>query len=135
MAQLEIHTDGASRGNPGDASFAFLVRKNGSILKEDYGCLGTLTNNQAEYTALVRALDFILKVYPKENVLIHSDSELMVKQVNGEYRVKSGDLKPLFEEAKELIGKIEGTVRLVHVRREANKDADALCNRALDEEG
>ncbi|MFM7099392.1 MAG: ribonuclease HI family protein [Gemmataceae bacterium] len=132
MAQLLIHTDGASRGNPGQAAFSFLVRKAGSIIKEDAGKLGIMTNNQAEYTALVNALEFALNTHPDDEVVIHSDSELMVRQVNGEYKVKSEELKPLFQQARDLISKMRGSVRIVHVRREQNKDADQLCNDALD---
>ena len=133
MTQILIHTDGASRGNPGQAAYSFLVRKEGSIIKEDAGKLGIMTNNQAEYTALVHALEFALNTHPDAEVIVHSDSELMVKQVQGLYKVKSEELKPLCLQARELISKMKGSVRLVHVRREQNKDADQLCNDALDD--
>jgi ribonuclease HI len=133
MTQILIHTDGASRGNPGQAAYSFLVRKEGSIIKEDAGKLGIMTNNQAEYTALVHALEFALNTHSDAEVIIHSDSELMVMQVQGLYKVKSEELKPLCLKARELISKMKGSVRLVHVRREQNKDADQLCNDALDD--
>ncbi len=133
MTKLFIHTDGASRGNPGQAAFAFLVRKGGSIIKEDAEKLGVMTNNQAEYIALVRALEFLVNTHPDHDVLIHSDSELMVKQVQGEYKVKSEELKPLCLKARELISEMKGKVELIHIRREQNKDADLLCNEALDD--
>ena len=82
---------------------------------------------------MVHALEFALNTHPDADVIIHSDSELMVKQVQGEYKVKSEELKPLCFEARELISKMKGSVRLVHVRREQNKDADQLCNDALDD--
>src|SRR4051812_42348549 len=77
---LTIHTDGAARGNPGPAAFAFVIAREGAPPIEDAGCLGTMTNNQAEYTALVRALEGALQLGPHHRLLIHSDSELMVKQ-------------------------------------------------------
>jgi ribonuclease HI len=125
-----IHIDGGSRGNPGEASFAFIIARDNQPPLEEYGRIGKQTNNVAEYTALIHALK-------KANDLgiatarIHSDSELLVKQMNGEYRVKNADLRPLYEEAQSLASRI-GKVELVHVRREMNKRADELCNIALD---
>ncbi|MFN5291828.1 MAG: ribonuclease HI family protein [Gemmataceae bacterium] len=132
MADYMIHTDGASRGNPGDAAYSFVVRKDGLIIKEESATLGTLTNNQAEYRAMVEALRFLSNIDPNANAIIHSDSELMVKQIRGEYKVKSEDIKPLHREVASLLGIMKGNVRVVHVRREQNKDADRLCNEALD---
>lgn len=128
---LTIYTDGASRGNPGAAAFAYVIRGDGVPLVEEAGCLGTMTNNQAEYTALVRALEHAARLGAGHRLLVHSDSELMVKQMNGQYKVKNADLLDLYEQAKELAGQFEG-VQLIHVRREQNKRADALCNEALD---
>ena len=129
---LTIHTDGASRGNPGAAAFAFVIERDGEEPIEEAGCLGELTNNQAEYTALVRALRHSLKLGPEHSLLVLSDSELMVKQMLGEYRVKNADLLPLYEDSRALVKRFQGSVTFRHVRRAANSRADALCNEALD---
>jgi ribonuclease HI len=129
---LTIHTDGASRGNPGAAAFAYVIRGEQVPLIEEAGCLGTMTNNQAEYTALVRALEHAVRLGPRFRLHIHSDSELMVKQMKGEYKVKNPDLIDLYQQAKELARAFEGGVQYTHVRRERNKRADELCNEALD---
>ena len=129
---LTIYTDGASRGNPGEAAFAFVIASDGQPAIEEAGCLGKMTNNQAEYTALVYALEHALALGLHHRLLIHSDSELMVKQMRGEYRVKSPGLQPLFEEARALTRQI-GHVTFEHVRRELKKDADRLANEAMDE--
>lgn len=125
-----IYTDGAARGNPGPAAFAYVISREGQADIEESGCLGSATNNVAEYTALVRALTHALSL-GATHALLHSDSELLVKQMNGEYRVKHADLKPLYLEAKRLAGQI-GAVTIRHVRREQNSRADELCNEALD---
>jgi ribonuclease HI len=129
---LNIHTDGASRGNPGAAAFAYVIRRDGEAPIEEAGCLGQMTNNQAEYTALVRALEHALQLGPQHRLLIHSDSELMVKQMKGEYRVKDPGLRSLYQEASRLWDRFDERPRIVHVRREQNSRADELCNLALD---
>jgi ribonuclease HI len=131
-AVLTIHTDGASRGNPGDAAFAYVIAREGQPPIEEGDCLGQMTNNQAEYTALVRALEHALELGSHHRVLLHSDSELMVKQMNGEYRVKNEDLRDLYEQACDLRDHFKGGVTIRHVRRAQNKRADELCNEALD---
>lgn len=134
MESITIHTDGASRGNPGAAAFAYTLAVPGEDDIEMAACLGTMTNNQAEYTALVRALEHVVKLGTKLPVVLHSDSELMVKQVRGEYKVKNAELKPLHSAAVKLIEQVPGGVTLKHVRREQNSRADALCNEVLDGE-
>lgn len=129
---LTIHTDGASRGNPGAAAFAYVIARKGAAAIENAGRIGEMTNNQAEYTALVRALEHALKLGPKHRVVLHSDSELMVKQMKGEYKVKNEELRPLYQRAKDLAEEFTGGVNFVHVRRELNKRADQLGNLALD---
>jgi ribonuclease HI len=131
-ALLTINTDGASRGNPGAAAYAYVILRDGQLVVEEAGCLGEMTNNQAEYTALVRALEHALELGPDDRVVVNSDSELMVKQLNGEYRVKNEELKPLYEEAVQLRRRFKQPVTFRHVRREQNKRADELCNEALD---
>jgi ribonuclease HI len=125
-----IHIDGAARGNPGPAAYAVVLARPGQPVVEEAGTLGTATNNVAEYTALVNALHLASELGLKK-LDIFSDSELMVKQMAGEYRVKHPDLQPLYREAAELRKGFDA-VRITHVRREQNKRADALCNEALD---
>jgi ribonuclease HI len=129
---MTIHTDGASRGNPGAAAYAYTIERDGHDDIEEADPLGRMTNNQAEYEALVRALEHASELDGNYRVVVYSDSELMVKQVNGEYRVKNEELKPLFERARELTRGFAAGVELVHVRRAQNSRADALCNEALD---
>lgn len=130
--ELIIHTDGASRGNPGDAAFAYVIAREGAEDIEEAGRLGQMTNNQAEYTALVRALEHALRLGREHRLVVHSDSELMVKQMKGEYKVKNADLRDLYEEARDLAAEFAGGVVFAHVRREFNKRADELGNEALD---
>jgi ribonuclease HI len=127
---LSIHTDGAARGNPGPAAFAFVIARDGQTVAEASGCLGDTTNNIAEYTALLKALERADELGGRR-LVVHSDSELMIKQMNGEYKVKNEGLRPLHEEARRLAGRFAG-VTFRHVRREQNKRADELCNLALD---
>ncbi len=129
---LQLHVDGASRGNPGEAGFGVQVTtKEGTAVASLYGYLGRATNNVAEYQALLHGLRFALAQGTRE-VAVLSDSELLVRQLGGRYRVKSPGLLPLYREAQELIARFE-RVRVEHVPRELNREADALANRAVDE--
>jgi ribonuclease HI len=129
---LHIHIDGGSRGNPGDAGFGVHVATaEGEERAALYGYLGRATNNVAEYQALLHALRYAL-ARGATCVRVFSDSELVVKQMDGRYRVKHPDMIPLHREAKALMGRIPD-VRLTHVRREQNVEADRLANQALDE--
>lgn len=132
LALLTIHTDGAARGNPGPAAYAYVIAREGQPPIEEAGLLGETTNNQAEYIALVKALEHAVALGTEHRVVVHSDSELMVKQLNGEYRVKNEELRPLYEEAVQLRRQFSGGVSFVHVRRGQNQRADELCNEALD---
>src|SRR3984957_1425759 len=123
--------DGASRGNPGPASYAVVIRDpEGKVALELAKRLGRETNNVAEYYALLAALD-----YAAANGItalrIRSDSELLVRQMQGRYKVKSPELKPLYERAQKVSRQL-GYFVIEHVRREQNRDADALANVALD---
>jgi len=128
---LIINIDGAARGNPGPAAYAVVVARNGEVVAREKGCLGDTTNNVAEYTALIRGLQKALALKAGD-VLIRSDSELLVKQMNGQYRVKNEELRGLYEEAQELRKRFTGGVTIRHVRRSQNSRADELCNEALD---
>jgi ribonuclease HI len=126
--------DGASRGNPGPASYAVVLRDpEGKIILELAKNIGRETNNVAEYFALLAALDYAT-LHGIAALRIRSDSELLVRQMQGVYKVKSPDLKPLQERAAKLARQLE-YFAIEHVRRELNKDADALANVALDAGG
>ncbi len=129
---LRLHVDGASRGNPGEAGFGVHVTgEDGREVASLYGYLGKATNNVAEYQALVHGLRFAL-ARGASSVEVYSDSELLVRQIDGQYRVKNPGLQPLHREAKGLLACFE-RARVVHVPRERNREADALANRAVDE--
>jgi ribonuclease HI len=123
--------DGASRGNPGPAAYAVVIREaDGKLVLELAKKFGRDTNNVAEYYALLAALDFAT-THGITALRIRSDSELLVRQMQGRYKVKSEDLKPLHERASILSRQLKYFV-IEHVRREQNRDADALANIALD---
>lgn len=129
-APWTIYTDGAARGNPGPAAFAYIIERPGEAVIEENGCLGDTTNNIAEYSAVVRALEHAERL-GGNRLVIQSDSELMVKQMNGEYKVKHPGLLPLYQQAKALCRKFDD-VAFRHIPREQNKRADLLGNAALD---
>src|SRR5580692_9755840 len=126
--------DGASRGNPGPAAYAVVIRNpEGKIVLELAKKMGRETNNVAEYYALLAALDFAAG-HGIRALRIRSDSELLVRQMQGRYKVKSADLKPLYERASKMARQLK-YFAIEHVRRELNTDADALANVALDSTG
>jgi len=126
-----IHTDGGSRGNPGPAAAGFVLEDvDGRRLQAKAFFLGETTNNVAEYTALIKALEAAKKL-GADQVVVHSDSELMVRQLSGAYKVKSEAIRPLFEHVNELRSQFESCL-VRHVRREKNEEADRLVNQALD---
>jgi ribonuclease HI len=125
-----IHTDGAARGNPGPAAFAFVIQLPGQPSLEHAERMGTATNNVAEYTALIAALERAAELGLRR-LAVFSDSELIVKQFNGEYAVKNAELKELYAAATALARRFD-SVSLVHVRRAENRRADELCNAVLD---
>jgi len=127
---LTINIDGGARGNPGPAAFGYVIRAADRPPLRGNGTLGRATNNVAEYTGLIQALTKALELGAAE-VRVLSDSELLVRQMNGEYRVRNEGLQPLYQQARELVKKI-GQVSFEHVYREANAEADQLCNDALD---
>jgi ribonuclease HI len=129
---LHLHIDGGSRGNPGDAGFGVHVTApDGSEVAALYGYIGRATNNVAEYQALIHGLRYA-REHGARRVLVFSDSELVVRQIGGAYRVKHPDMIPLHREATALMRQFD-EVSVSHVRREQNKEADRLANRALDE--
>lgn len=129
--KLVIFTDGGARGNPGPAGIGVTISdQNGTVLTEFGEAIGETTNNVAEYTALLRALKAAAD-YNVDSVEFFLDSELVVKQLNGEYKVKNAGLKGLHAAAREHLGKYR-EVRIRHIPRAKNKVADRLANEAMD---
>lgn len=132
--KLIIYTDGASRGNPGPASYGFTISdENGSLIYEEGRYIGISTNNMAEYTAVLEALKYV-KENLKEGFLqieLFADSKLVVEQLSGRFKVKSSHLKPLVEKIQILKMELGGVVH-GHIPREKNTEADRLANQALD---
>lgn len=128
------HIDGASRGNPGPAAFGVLFETaEGERLAAFSEFIGETTNNVAEYHALLAALEFALE-HQHLRLKVISDSELLTRQIEGRYKVKSPDLKPLHERVQKLIAKFD-SFAVVHLPREQNREADRLANHALDGTG
>jgi ribonuclease HI len=132
VAAYRFNVDGGSRGNPGPASYGIVVRDpGGKIVAELKKYLGRNTNNVAEYYGLIAALDYA-ESHGIRALRVEADSELMVKQMRGQYKVKSTDLQPLFERARKMAAGFT-SFRIDHVYREQNRDADRLANEAMDE--
>jgi ribonuclease HI len=131
-AAFQANIDGGSRGNPGPASYGVVVRnERGEIVAKLKKYIGRMTNNVAEYYGLIAALDYA-QSHGVRALRVESDSELLVRQMRGHYKVKSPDLRPLFERAKKMSQTFE-SFRIDHLYREQNAEADALANEALDE--
>ncbi len=129
-----LWTDGAARGNPGPAGIgAILKSSSGEVLYTGSEFLGHTTNNVAEYKAVLLGLAGAL-AQGIHRVEVRADSELLIKQLKGEYRVKSPGLRPLFEEARRLISHFS-SVKLTYIRRELNGEADRLANQGIDRVG
>ena len=130
---IVAYIDGGSRGNPGPAGYGVRIEDGAAeVVAELHGALGIATNNVAEYKGLLAALTWAVD-HGITSLEIRSDSELLVKQMLGVYRVKNPGLQPLHQLARQLAARV-GRVRFQHVRRERNKDADRLANLAMDEE-
>ena len=132
LAAYQANIDGGSRGNPGPAAYGVVIRDpRGDIVARLKKYIGNNTNNVAEYFGLIAALDYA-QTHEIRALRVESDSELMVKQMQGHYKVKSEELRPLFERAKKMSQTLVA-FHIRHVYREQNKEADALVNQALDE--
>lgn len=127
--RLTIYADGGSRGNPGPAGIGVVILDDKKKLKELYRYIGETTNNNAEYNALICGLEEA-KAMGASDVLVNLDSELVVKQLNGEYRVKNQEIRPLFEEAIAVLKKFR-SFEIRHIDRSENKEADKLVNKAI----
>ena len=132
VAAYQANIDGGSRGNPGPAAYGVVIRDGrGEIVGRLKKYIGQNTNNVAEYFGLIAALDYA-QAHGVRALRVESDSELLVKQMRGQYKVKSGDLRPLYERARKMSQAFE-SFQIDHVYREQNREADALVNQALDE--
>lgn len=135
---IVINIDGGSRGNPGPGGWGVVVCRGGEILTEIKGTLTHTTNNQAEYHALIGALRWCKEKEIQEDIHIFSDSQLMVRQMQGRFKVNSVELQTLWNAAQAIVTHIQFrttpivTVRFEHVRREQNRHADRLANEAMD---
>lgn len=135
MNELIINCDGGSRGNPGPAASAFVVKKGNEEIYHDSKFLGNTTNNVAEYSAVILALEWLLhdsKFLIPDSVVFILDSELIVRQINGVYKVKDLKLKKLHAHVAELIKKLGKKIIFKNVLRDKNKIADGLVNIKLD---
>ena len=137
---LSVYIDGGARGNPGPAAAGFVVVDKGGVeLHRSGKRLGITTNNCAEYAALIEALkyltgcnlQYVRGAHDGGEIIIYSDSELLVRHMQGRYRVRDKKLIPLFHEARELIDKL-GDIRIEHISRKENNLADIIVNRVLD---
>lgn len=129
---LIANTDGASRGNPGESGIGVVLRDGrGRVVYEGCGYIGKATNNVAEYQALLHCLRKAREARCTR-LVVHSDSELMVKQLRGEYRVRDAQLRKFHDEAKRLIREAGFAFEIVHVERSQNKDADLLANTGIE---
>ncbi|MCJ7769773.1 MAG: ribonuclease HI family protein [Dehalococcoidales bacterium] len=130
IRNVVIHSDGASRNNPGPAAIGATIKdEQGRLLATISRSIGLATNNQAEYRAVIAALEKAIKLGARQ-IDLNLDSELIVKQVTGQYRVKNEALKPLFDMVKKLLGSLEG-FSIRHIPRQQNQEADRLANNAL----
>ena len=133
-SHITIFTDGGARGNPGPAGAGAVIYKGKEKIADVSEFLGKRTNNYAEYQALILALEAARDVcgFPVPQTVVKMDSELIVKQMKGEYRVKDATLKLLHARVKDTIATAFPDISFMHVRREENKEADALANEAMD---
>ncbi|HTX19219.1 MAG TPA: ribonuclease HI family protein [Bacteroidota bacterium] len=133
------YTDGAARGNPGPGGVGILLKDEaGGVLLREKKYLGKVTNNVAEYTALIECLRHVRRLGEGNGIrctslLVHSDSELLVRQLKGEYKVKDAVLKELHQEVRTLLDSSTFEFAITHVPRELNREADALANESIDE--
>jgi ribonuclease HI len=131
MGKLTVNVDGGARGNPGPAAIGVVVRNDAGAVVEQVGeTIGTATNNVAEYRALLRGIE-LASAHGADEVELIGDSELIVRQIEGRYKVKHADMKELHAQAKKMLADFDNwSIR--HVKRAQNADADKLVNEALD---
>lgn len=142
MKKIFVNTDGGSRGNPGPAGIGVVFYdQDEKEINSHRECIGIGTNNEAEYSAIIRALKILLKSNwfdqndsDRGEVVCRLDSQLVVEQINGRYKIKQPHLQVFNDEIKNLLSEFQTEISFIHVRREQNKRADQLVNMALDEE-
>lgn len=138
MNKIFINTDGGSRGNPGSAAIGIVFYdENEKEIHSFEECIGRATNNEAEYRAIVKALKIVIEGEPFKididgEMVCRLDSQLVVEQINGRYKIKQPHLQLFIDEIKALMSSLPSKMTFLHVRREQNKRADELVNRALD---
>lgn len=136
MSRLKVFTDGASRGNPGESGIGIIIYDDkDNVIKKWNEYIGKGTNNQAEYLALIKSIELLKELkqtIPIEFIVFHADSELMVKQLKLEYKVKDESLKLLFKKFNTEINELKIPYTIKHVERKLNKEADKLANQGID---
>lgn len=134
--KVSIYTDGGSRGNPGHSGFGVVILdESGHTLGKISKYIGIATNNEAEYSALIAALSWVrdnLSVHQITSLNFYADSQLMVRQIQGVYKVKAANIRPLYLQATNLLTTLNLPYQFTDVRREFNSEADALANAAMD---
>ena len=129
---IHAHTDGASRGNPGESGIGVILRdENGNILFSDGSYIGVATNNVAEYRALLFCIEKARQL-PCKKLIVYSDSQLIVRQLRGEYRVRDKNLQKYFLRANRLLKDSQFIFEIKHIEREKNREADLLANAGID---
>lgn len=128
---LILYCDGASRGNPGPGAYGFVILEDDEVVFSEGARMGVVTNNVAEYEGLLKGLEKSLDLGATQ-ITVRSDSQLLVRQLNGEYKVKAPHIIPLVQKARRLLERFH-KVEITHIPREENSAADALCNEALDQ--
>lgn len=131
MSKLELYVDGASKGNPGEAGVGVVLYRNGSVVKTISSYIGKATNNVAEYTALIYGLE-AAHALQADDVVVYTDSELMARQLKGEYKIRSAGLKDLYQQSLRLLMRFK-KYAVCHIPRERNKEADRLATAAVKE--
>jgi len=132
MSEIEIYIDGASKGNPGPSGIGVVICRDGQTIKNIASFIGHATNNVAEYTALLFALQEALKL-KAENIKINTDSQLLHRQINKTYKVKSPNILGLYNQAVHLLSAFK-KVSIINIPREENRGADRLATRAIKEQ-
>ena len=131
QSRVKIWVDGAARNNPGPAAVGVVIKdEDGQSISQISQCIGNTTNNQAEYRAVIAALTEAIRL-GAEQVNLYSDSQLVVRQINGSYRVKKAELKPLHQQVIELQSQL-ARLDIRYIPRQQNREADSLANMALD---
>jgi ribonuclease HI len=133
MKILNVYTDGGSRGNPGPSAIGIVFKnEKGEIIWRQNKDIGKTTNNEAEYSALIYAMKHVNRYHP-EKITFYADSELMIKQMRGEYKIKNPGIQKLFLEAWNRKIDMKAEIKFIQIPREQNKEADALVNKILNQ--